>query len=346
MKIGFNLGQIFTYIDSKYGKQKNIPIDLYNKIIKETSNEWLENIRFSGTLSNYMNVHELGYGEYPETFQQWNLLANRLPKSDQNKITSEIAKTALKKTLGFFGKAIKANTEEQNMKLLVDYTKQYVGSSYIVNFVETIKQLKSKNNSFTFNSHMPFRKLHTLEQSLSSLKYVKDRITISNIELENEGYDNAYIWEKHRDEYFKYLYDVIAPAITKIMGKNIPLGIPIAPHDEWYRYAEWNRKALELANKLKQEGYNPYIVAHIYPSINSNEELEKYVQFAANTAKGFDVRITEFNLSSDAKVKFSQEDTINFIKNFAKICSYYDNIVEIDYHSLWTQDGAHYSFIK
>lgn len=328
-KIGFNWGQMFSYIAFKNGYQGDIPSKLFQKIKKVAPNDWIENARFSGTLSNYMNIHELGYGEHKETFQQW------LPFSKRVNILQKVQ--------------FLLATLTGDDKKIINMSERFVMHSYLINFANTCKQLGVKDVSFTFNSHSPFRGFCTLEKSLDSLRYIKDNTPLKAIELENEGYFAEYIWRERLDEYFDFLESEVVPNIIKIVGKDFPLGIPIAPDNITPRYKRWNNKAIKLYESLKAKGHNPFFVVHAY--INNVDkkgiefELTSLIDFLP---KGAEIKITEFNLRSDSKNRDKlkkQENTIDFISIFAEVAKEM-GIKEVYYHSLLTSEGVHFSFIK
>lgn len=328
MKIGFNWGQMFSYIAHQRGYQKNIPQDLLKKIENQVPKKWVENARFSGTLSNYMNIHELGYGEHKETFQQW------LPFSKRVNLLQKVQ--------------FLLATLTGDDKKIINMSKNFVKHSYLYNFVESCKQLGVKDVSFTFNSHMPFRGLHSLKNSLDSLRYIKDNTPLKAVELENEGYFAEYIWRDRLDEYFTYLEREVVPEISKLVGKGFPIGIPVAPNNVTPRYKRWNTKAIQLAESLKAKGLNPFFVVHAYINYIDKKGIEKELdEMITFLTKDIEIRITEFNLESSAKKgnNFTEKEVKSFVETFAEVAKE-KGINEVYYHTLYTRDGAHFSYIK
>ena len=334
--VGFNYGQIYSYIASQYGAQKELPKEVVKLINDNVPSQYLENARFSGTMSNYMNLHELGYGEHPEVFGQWTMLKNRLNAKDKLNLT--------------------VLTLRGNMGGIVDLMKSNVPQSYIYNFVNSVKQLRVKNVEFTFNSHMPYRGLHNLAQSLQSLNYVYQNTNLTHVELENETYLADYICgtennnEKKSKEsiqpFYDYLERFIVPAIYQVIPKSIPIGLSITDHSNQKRKA-YNKIVKATADRLINQGYSVYLAPHFYFTNTDEKTIRKEIKEVIGIfGSGYKYRVTEFNLNSDKfKRKLSQNETIEFIERVRKIASEF-NIEAIYYHTIYTQRGAHYSFVK
>lgn len=333
---GFNYGQIYSYIASQYGAQKELPKEVVQLINDNVPSQYLENARFSGTMSNYMNLHELGYGEHPEVYGQWTMLKNRLNAKQKLNLT--------------------VLTLRGNMGGIVDLLKSNVSQSYIYNFVNSVKQLGVKNVEFTFNSHMPYRGLHNLSQSLQSLNYIYQNTNLTHVELENETYLADYICgtannnEKKSKEiiqpFYDYLERFVVPAIYQVIPKSIPIGLSITDHSNQKRKA-YNAIVKATADRLIKQGYNIYLAPHFYFSNTDEKTIRKEIKEVIDIfGNGYKYRMTEFNLDSDKfNRKLSQTETIEFIERVRKIASEF-NIDAIYYHTIYTQKGAHFSFVK
>lgn len=353
---GFNWGQMFSFVNEQYGSLDSLPSEVVDLIKVNVPYDYYQNARFSGTMSNYMNLHELGFGSHIEQFSQWQILTNRLPAKERNEISEAVAKTALKQMplIGLFVKG--ANTPEQNMDLLLSKTTQFTPTSFLVNFVNAVRQLSVKNVEFTFNSHMPYRGLHTLDQSLASLSYVYANTNLTHIELENETYLADYICgtansnEKKSAQsiqpFYDYLERFVVPAIYQIIPKTIPVGLSITDHSNQKRRA-YNAIVKETADRLIKQGYSVYLAPHFYFSNTDEKTIRKEIKDVIDIfGNGYKYRATEFNLNSDKfKRKLSQIETIEFIERVRKIASEF-KIEAIYYHTIYTQQGAHYSFVK
>lgn len=336
--IGFNFGQIFSYIASRYGNQSKIPQDLMNKINKVVPKSMLISARFSGTMSNYMNLNQKGYGEHEEVWGQWQILTNRLNLFEKIKYLS-IALTG-------------------NMKGLVNMLSKFVGKSFIYNFVETVHQLGIKNVEFTFNSLSPYKNQCSIEDSMKSLVFIKNNVNLTHLEINNEGYlDRAVIGDNLGEigafdktmDYVFYL-DSIMPKIEAIIGKSIPIGVPIAP-DTAPKFKGYNKAMIKFADSLKSDGFSVYLVPHLYFSSYSDEVIERELShYISNYVGKYPLRMTEFNADSEAVYSSrnknpNQEETLDFVNRVFKISKKL-GLDSSYYHSLWTSDGAHFSFIK
>ena len=334
--VGFNYGQLYSYIASQYGAQKELPKDVVQLINDNVPSEYLSHARFSGTMSNYMNLHELGYGEHPEVYGQWTMLQNRLNS---------------KQRLNLLVMGLRSD-----MRGIIDLMKSNVPQSYIYNFVNSVKQLGVKNVEFTFNSHMPYRGLCNLAQSLQSLNYVYQNTNLTHVELENETYLADYICgtansnEKKSAEkiqpFYDYLERFVVPAIYQVIPKDIPIGLSITDHSNQKRRA-YNKIVKETADKLINQGYIVYLAPHFYFSNTDEKTIRKEIKEVIDIfGSDYKYRITEFNLNSDKfKRKLSQSETIEFVERVRKIASEF-NIEAVYYHTIYTQRGAHYSFVK
>lgn len=334
---GFNLGSIFIFIAYLYGKQSQIPTDLFNKIKKYIDPELLETIRFSGTMSNYMTLKQKGYGEHKDLWSIWQVLSNKLTFPEKMKY------------VGFY--------ITRNLDGLVEMLSKYVEKSFLYNFVDTVKQLGVKNVEFTFNSLGPFLKFNSLEDSLEALKFIKDKTNLTRVELVNESnFDKRIVKLDNREnvaykntkEFTDYLYSII-PEITKIIGKDIPLGLNVAHHNGT-KFMGHNRAFTELADKLIAEGYNVYLVPHIYFSSYDLNIIEKEIISYCQPFLGkYELRFTEFNV--DPKVSFlgnrkpTQEESNIFLDKVLDIFKKV-GVSGAFIHSLWELDGTHFSYIK
>lgn len=222
-----------------------------------------------------------------------------------------------------------ANTPEQNMDLLVSKTIQFTPTSFLVNFVNAVRQLGVKNVEFTFNSHMPYRGLHTLEQSLASLSYVYENTNLTHIELENETYLADYICgtansnEKKSAQsiqpFYTYLENTVVPAIYTIIPKSIQIGLSIINNSNAKRKA-YNKNVKETADNLIKKGYKVYLIPHAYFDNYDDASIRKHLKAIIDQfGKGYSYRLTEFNLSSDSKINLDQQQTIGFYERVAKI---------------------------
>ena len=336
--IGFNFGTLFQFIAVKYNKQYNIPQELLNKIKKIVSPELLKIARFSGTMSNYMTLRQKGYGEHKDLWKIWQMLNGKLSFSDKLKYTSY-----------YF---------TDNMAVVVNMLTKYVDKSFLYNFVESVKQLGIKEVEFTFNSISPFLNYISLSEALESLKFIKDNTNLTRLELVNESYFNDSIIKKDNNEqkgyenvkqFTDYLYNIM-PEITKIIGKDIPIGLNIANYRSGAKFKGHNRAFTELADKLIADGYKVYIVLHVYFDSYDLEEIEAEIKDLISPFVGkYEIRVTEFNV--DPKIdypggkKLTQEEYIIFMNNILDIFKKL-GLSGAFIHSLWELDGTKFSYIK
>lgn len=334
--VGFNYGQLYSFVANQYGSQKELPKDLIRLINDRVPSQYLENARFSGTMSNYMNLHELGYGEHKEVWDQWTMLQNRLN---------------VKQKLDLLVLALRGD-----MKGVVKMFSSFVPQSYVYNFVNTTKQLGIKNVEFTFNSHSPYRGLCNLAQSLQSLNYVYQNTNLTHVELENETFFATYIVgtansneKKSRETiqpFYDYLERTVVPSIYQVIPKSIPIGLSIARNDN-AKFRAYNKIVKETTDKLIAQGYSVYLAPHFYFSGTDEKTIRKEIKDVIDIfGNGYRYRMTEFNLDSDKfKKKLSQIETIEFVERVRKVASEF-NIDAVYYHTIYTQRGTHYSFVK
>jgi len=334
---GFNLGSIFIFIAYQFGKQDKIPKELFDKFKKYISEELFRVTRFSGTMSNYMTLKQRGYGEHKDLWSIWQVLTGKLTFAEKLKY------------IRFF--------PTKNVTGLVDMLSKFVDKSFLYNFVDTVKQLGIKEVEFTFNSLGAFLGFNSLQDSLDALKFVKENTNLTRLELVNESYFDKRIigldsrkqqsYQKTK-EFTDYLYSII-PEIVKITGKETPIGLNVAHHNG-PKFVGHNRAFVELADKLIEEGYNVYIVPHIYFSSYDLEVIESEIKSYCYPFLGkYEVRFTEFNV--DPKVPFpngrklTQEESNIFFDKILKIFQKL-GVSGAFIHSLWELDDTHFSYIK
>lgn len=335
---GFNLGTFFAFIPIKYNKQDDIPKDLLDKINKVVPRKLLKTIRFSGTMSNYMTLSQKGYGENKDLWKIWQMLNGKLSFGEKLKYTS-----------CYF---------TNNMSGVVNMFSKYVDKSFLYNFVEAYKQLGAKEVEFTFNSLSPFLGFIPLSESIESLKYIKDNTNLTRLELVNESYfDDRIILKVNNEQkgyenvkvFTDYLYSIV-PEITKVIGKDVPLGLNVANYKSGAKFKGHNRAFNELADKLIADGYKVYLVPHIYFDSYDLVEIEAEIKDLISPFVGkYEIRVTEFNV--DPKVKFpngkklTQEEYTIFMDNILEIFKK-QGISGAFIHSLWELDDTQFSYIK
>jgi len=336
--IGFNFGTLFQFIPIKYNKQDDIPKELLEKINKVVPRKLLKTIRFSGTMSNYMTLSQKGYGENKDLWKIWQMLNGKLSFGDKLKYTSY-----------YF---------TDNMAGVVNMLSKYVDRSFLYNFVEAYKQLNAKEVEFTFNSLSPFLGFIPLSESIESLKYIKDNTNMTRLELVNESYfDDRIIMKVNNEQkgyenvkvFTDYLYSIV-PEITKVIGKDVPLGLNVANYKSGAKFKGHNRAFTELADKLIADGYKVYLVPHIYFDSYDLVEIEAEIKDLISPFIGkYEIRVTEFNV--DPKVKFPDGKKLTQ----AEYTIFMDNILAIFQkqgvsgafiHSLWELDDTQFSYIK
>jgi len=335
---GFNLGTFFAFIPIKYNKQDDIPKDLLDKINKVVPRKLLKTIRFSGTMSNYMTLSQKGYGENKDLWKIWQMLNGKLSFGDKLKYTSY-----------YF---------TNNMAGVVNMFSKYVDKSFLYNFVEATKQLDVREVEFTFNSLSPYLGFIPLSESIESLKYIKDNTNLTRLELVNESYfDDRIIMKVNNEQkgyenvkvFTDYLYNIV-PEITKVIGKDVPLGLNVANYKSGAKFKGHNRAFTELADKLIADGYKVYLVPHIYFDSYDLVEIEAEIKDLISPFIGkYEIRVTEFNV--DPKVKFPNGNKLTQ----AEYSLFMDSILAIFQklgvsgafiHSLWELDDTQFSYIK
>lgn len=332
--IGFNWGQMFHYITLQHGKQTGLPPKIVDEILAVTPRDLLDNVRFSGTMSNYMNLHEPGYGTHDNTITLWQQLANKRLSLTQRLVFS---KDLLLKNRANIFKALSSQVDQ----------------SYLYNCVEAYRQLGCKTMAFTFNSHMPYLGHCTLEQSIESLRFIRDNTNLISVELENETYLADYIigdqgsFENNINRFLDYIESKVVPAVVTVVGRQMPLGLSIcAENSPKFRY--WNKAVIRLARRLKSKGLEIFLTPHVYAEGYSRQEIVKELvkQTQANFREDFQLRVTEFNVLPESG-NCNQEEVKQFINDFEAETKLNPFITPaIYYHSLYTVRGAHFSFVK
>jgi hypothetical protein len=335
---GFNLGTFFAFIPIKYNKQDDIPKDLLEKINKVVPRKLLKTIRFSGTMSNYMTLSQKGYGENKDLWKIWQMLNGKLSFGDKLKYTSY-----------YF---------TNNMSGVVNMFSKYIDRSFLYNFVEAYKQLDVREVEFTFNSLSPYLGFIPLSESIESLKFINDNTNLTRLELVNESYfDDRIIMKVNNEQkgyenvklFTDYLYSIV-PEITKVIGKDVPLGLNVANYRSGAKFKGHNIAFTELADKLIADGYKVYLVPHIYFDSYDLVEIEAEIKDLISPFVGkYEIRVTEFNV--DPKVKFPNGKKLTQ----AEYSLFMDNILDIFQkqgvsgafiHSLWELDDTQFSYIK
>lgn len=332
MIAGFNTGQMHHYISLKYGAVTKTPKRVINDIKKVVPQDLLENVRSTGTVANYQNLHEVGYGSYKNTAPLWGQLVSQ--------------RGSFMDKLKFLMYAI-----TKNEKAIMDMGRRHVTQPYLISMVEDYKQLGCKTMAFTFNSHMPFLGHCRLDQSVTSLEYVDEHTNLISIELENETYFDQDIigdsktYKKKIDDFIIYLESQVVPAITQAVGKNIPLGISFC-NSKVIQYRYWRQSVLALAKRLKSKGYEVFVVPHIYSHGYDTQAIMDEINYELDGVSAADIkiRITEYNAHSSAG-NCSQNEALDYIDRFIKVCKH-KGISAAYYHSLYTVPGAHFSFVK
>ena len=284
-----------------------------------------------------MTLNQRGYGEHKNLWSIWQILSNRLTFGEKLKYVS------------FYF--------TQNMEGLVNMMSKFVDKSFLYNFVDSVKQLGIKNVEFTFNSMGAFLGYNTLEESLQALKFIKENTNLTRLELVNESYfDKAIIGHDTREyqtyqkvkEFTDYLYSIM-PKIVDIIGKETPIGLNVA-HHVGTRFVGHNRAFTELADKLISEGYNIYLVPHIYFSSYDLEVIEQEIRSYCFPFLGkYELRFTEFNVDPKAPLpngrKMTQDESNAFLN---KVLGFFKKIGVLGafIHSLWELDDTTFSSIK
>jgi len=328
MITGFNIGQMQHFLAmSNKGNADLTPAQI-KKIMKVTPPEWLTSMRYSGTFSNTMNLSEIGFGVQEIVIPLWTQLYGKLYPSLFDKL--KMLKWSITKDYSAIDNALK----------------KYVTSSYIENMYNVYTKMKVENFHFTFNSHTPFLGKCNLEDSLATLRYVKDNFNIKTVELENETYLSDYLTGGQKapfmaniDAFIKYLDLTVIPAIREIVGDGVEIGISMCqPHNKVWKY--WRKRALELASK-----HNLFLAPHIYIKKNTDIEMLNELNNELSELQDFDIYITEFSTLPEAGT-VSQEQEYIFMRKFSEFANKKENVKGIFKHTLFVPQTNHYSFVK
>ncbi|MCZ2393391.1 MAG: hypothetical protein LC105_06025 [Chitinophagales bacterium] len=329
---GFNVGQMQHFLAMSQKGNADLTTAQVKKILQVTPKDWVEHLRFSGTMSNTMNLSKTGYGEDENAL----MLATQLHK---------YLYTGLLDRLKLMTWTLTGNTDA-----ILGGVKKKVPNSYLINMATAFKQLKAKNFYFTFNSHMPFLGKCSLEESLASLKYVNDNFNLKTVELENETYMSDYLtggvkgnFIQNIDSYFIYLEKEVFPAILKITGADMPLGISICQaHNRAWRY--WREKALDFAKRMTKLGINIFLVPHVYVDGFSDIAILDALNKELGDTKGFDVMITEFG-TTETTPTMTQDEEIDFYHRFSRFAEA-KGVKGVFKHTLFIPQTNHFSFVK
>ncbi len=329
---GFNWGQMFHYITLAHNKQSGLPQSLLKQIKDKVPPKMYRHVRFSGTMSNYMNLSESAYGESEYTATMWQQLSNQ--------------KHNLLQRLQFLVWMLTGN-RKQVVKSLV----KWVDKSYLYNLTEAYRQLECETMAFTFNSHMPYMNECDLKESLDSLKYIRDNTNLISVELENETYYADYIVGKsnkaedarpHIEQFFRYLHDEVLPAVRKVIGDHIPVGISVTD-ERVGKHKVWN----EYARKFAKNNKNIFLAVHVYTGGYEDRHIKDSLDYEmSHLDPSIPVRITEWNAESAAGNLLQQAKVKDFTDRFSLIAKDKYGVEHTYYHTLWTKTGAHFSYIK
>lgn len=333
MITGFNLGQISHYMHMHNGNIVGLPSGVLQEIINNTPYRLLQHHRQSGTMSNYMNLHERGYGEHDHTISDWTQLYSK-----HNNIFKQLAFTF--------------NVLRKNRAWIFKQFEYISPRSYLYDAVEMYRQTGGRTMAFTFNSHMPHIGYCSLEQSLASLKYIADNTHLISVELENESYfadhitgsNNAKDYIPMIDRYIQYLEAKVVPAVVTVVGKAMPLGISICDN-RISKFKYWNSQVAELYRRLTAKGYNVFLVPHLYTQgYGAVSIMEEFIYQTEGVDVHLPMRVTEYNADSEVG-NCNQTEALEYIDRVNEMLSQY-NVQATYYHSLYTVRGAHFSYVK
>ena len=328
MTIGFNIGQMQHFASMANKGIADLTPAQIKKILQVTPKDWLTSMRYSGTFSNTMNLNEIGFGVQDNVVPLWTQLYGKLYPSFIDKL-----------------KMIKW-TMTKDYKSIDNALRKFINKSYIENMHTFYTKMKAENFHFTFNSHTPFLKKCSLEDSLETLKYVKDNFNLKTVELENETYLSDYLTGGQKapfmaniDAFIKYLDLTVIPAIREIVGEEVEIGVSMCqPHNKVWKY--WRSKALLLADK-----HNLFLAPHIYIKKNTEIEMLNELNNELSELQDYNIYITEFSTLPEAGT-MSQEQEYIFMRKFSEYAETKSNIKGVFKHTLYTPQTNHYSFVK
>lgn len=331
---GFNYGQISHYAHRQTAGILGLTdsdYKIFNSVIPLAMRE---NVRCSGTVSKYQNIHEPGNGTHDNMIVNW----SELYTSHNN----------------FFARMNFAmKVFAKNRSWIFDQFNEISPRSYIYDQVEIYHKTGGKTFAFTFNTDMPYVNWCTLDQSVASLKYVYENTNVITVELGNEPYFDGWLfgskakeYEPKMDAYIQYLEQKAVPAIQGVVGKSIPIGIPINNASTAQVHKYWTKKAIELYYRLTAKGIKAFLVPHIYTTGYDEASIRKGI---SDELKGIDssieIRITEYNADIKAG-KTTQQGAFDYFNLFNKVASEYKQIRGTYDHCALDNRDMHYSFIK
>lgn len=331
---GFNYGQISHYAHRKTAGILGLTESDYKLVNSVIPQAMRENVRCSGTVSKYQNIHEPGNGTHDNMIVGWSELY-----------------TAHNNFFARMNFAMKVFAK--NRTWIFDQFNEISPRSYIYDQVEIYHRTGGKTFAFTFNVDMPYVGWCTLQQSVNSLKYVYENTNVISVEVGNEPYFDGWLfgskskeYEPKMDAYIQYIENQAVPAIQSVVGKSIPIGIPINNASTAQVHKYWTKKAIELYYKLTAKGIKVFLVPHIYTDGYDEASIRKGI---SDELKGLDssieIRITEYNVDIKAG-NTTQQGAFDYFNRFNKVASEYKQIRATYNHCILDYKGMHYSFIK
>lgn len=311
-----------------------------------------------GQVFHALHLETGGNGFASEEFLSWIRKNYPLDMVKNVRFSGTMSNTMTLDTVGY--------NYPQHTQQLINQRKSQPTISYLIPFVDMFEKLKCESLSFTINTHVVFEEGDAgLNRMMEALEYVRSRVPINAIELENEGYlyrsltglstgspnladrialvgitnaaRNSEVEKAVRDRVNSFLNCLELQVVPAIAPLKIPMGISIGNPTNM-RERVWNQEV------LKRSFYN-FIVPHIYITPDSEAAMRSELEKRINAVRkpGTDIHVTEFNWNyqtnpaGPSDVRAFRE---NFFVNLERL-----SVKEAHFHCLSQGRGA-YSWIQ
>ncbi len=323
---GFNLGQMPKFALLRFDSDGMISDEFVEKIKEVVPTERLQYVRFSGTLSNYMNIDFPGFGSAPAAEAENMSFKKRPVKSyvstltmTANQLGAEYVTFAFNSHEPYLGRH-----ELQNSMRSLQY----------VNENTRLIAIELENETWMSDEILGFTGTPNLIQKLI--------LVLKGVDISEKGIRTRI------NKCLDYLEQEVVPAIRKA-GYTQPLGISVHVTDNITSRC-WNQE-------VARRNFYQFVTPHLYVKGTDEKSVRDTFRKSINEAgqrKGVEIRITEYGVDGSVKSGFStMEDAEKFIRLFNKIAAEY-GIRHTYFHTLWANgtDGKgrpvnnHFSYLK
>lgn len=312
--VGFNWGQIFHHLQLQYGNNGYAP-EFFVKFLKDNYPEsMLKNVRFSGTVSNYLLINKPGY----------NFLQNTVQLRNQRK--SEPTESYIYPFVDLY-KKLGAETLSFTFNSHTPYLSgdpQDLESAF-----KTLEYVAENANLISIELENESYLYKTITGSSAGTPNLMERIeltgswvTAGNMRL----VENAM--RARVNKYLDFVEQKIVPELRSEYP-GIPLGMSIAKTDN-LRARIWTQEV------LKRDFYD-FLIPHLYYAGPEDQvSIDRWITDYMRTIQksGVYYNVTEFNWNYNVN-KNGPSNLEQFRTNFFTALKNQSQIKDIYFHTIW-----------